>query len=93
MKDGQAIGVIMHKLTRVIYGMLKSKKSFDPEVDKKNRNKTVEQQKTGQSEQVKRQIEQEIEQIKNAPCSNRAFKKKKAELLPQTSIEEANTRS
>lgn len=93
MKDGQAIGVIMHKLTRVIYGMLKSNKSFDPEVDKKNRNNTVKQQERGQTEQEKQQIEMEVEKIKNAPCSNRTFKKKKAELLPQTPIKEVNTRS
>lgn len=93
MKDAQAIGVIMHKLTRVIFGMLKSNKPFDPEVDRKNRNKTVEQQKKGQTEQEKEQIQQEVEMIKNAPCSNRAFKKKKAELLPQTPVEEVNTRS
>jgi len=84
MKDGQAIGVIMHKLTRVIYGMLKSKKPFDPKIDKANRDKTVERQKKGQTQQEKEQIEIEVEMIKNAPCSNRALKKKKAELLPQT---------
>lgn len=93
MKDGQAIGVLMHKLTRVIYGMLKSGKSFDPAIDKKNRTNAVEQEKRGQTEQEKQQIEIEVEMIKNAPCSNRAFKKKKAELLPQTPIEEVNAGS
>lgn len=87
MKDGQAIGVIMHKLTRVICGMLKSNKPFDPKVDKRNRDNTVEQQKKEQTPQEKEQIQQEVEMIKNAPCSNRAFKKKKAELEPQTPLE------
>lgn len=93
MNDGQAIGVIMHKVTRVIYGMLKSNKSFDPQIDKQNRNRTQEQQKKGQTEQQKQQIQQEVELIKNAPCSNRSLKKKKAELLPHTPIEEVNARS
>ncbi len=93
MKDGQAIGVIMHKLTRVVYGMLKSNKPFDPKIDKGHRENTAGKEREGQTEQEKQQIQQEVEMIKNAPCSNRALKKKKAELLPQTSIEEVNTRS
>jgi transposase len=32
-----AIGVCMHKIVRIIYGMLKNNKSFDPEIDKANR--------------------------------------------------------
>lgn len=93
MKDGQAIGVIMHKLTRVIFGMLKTNKPFDPQIDKKNRSKTKERQEKAQSDQEKKHIEQQIEQIQNAPCSKRALKKKKAELLPQISEEEISTRS
>ena len=88
MNDAQAIGVIMHKLTRVIFGILKSNKPFDPQVDLNNRNKKLQQQKNKQAEQVeqeKKQILQEVEMIKNAPCSNRTFKRKKAELQPQTS--------
>lgn len=93
MNDGQTMGVIMHKVTRVIFGMLKSNKPFDPEVDKKNRKKTVVQQEKGLSDKQEEQVKQEIEQIKNAPCSRRALKKKKAELLPQISIEEISARS
>ena len=86
MKDGAAIGVIMHKLTRVIYGMLKSNKPFDPKIDKRNQDNTTEQQKKEQTQQEKEQIQQEVEMIKNAPCSNRAFKQKKAELKPQSPL-------
>ncbi|MFO8009229.1 MAG: transposase [Dehalococcoidia bacterium] len=36
-----AIGVFMHKILRIIYGMLKNNKPFDPEIDRQNRMKTV----------------------------------------------------
>ena len=35
-----AIGVCMHKICRIIYGMLKHQKPFDPAVDEQNRQKT-----------------------------------------------------
>lgn len=34
-----AIGLCMHKILRIIYGMLKHNKAFDPEIDRKNREK------------------------------------------------------
>jgi transposase len=36
MKHYQAMGVVMHKLLRIIYGVLKSKTKFDPAIDEKN---------------------------------------------------------
>ena len=38
----QALGIIMHKILRIIYGMLKSNTLYDPEIDRANRTKTVE---------------------------------------------------
>lgn len=35
-----AIGLCMHKTLRIIYGMLKNNKPFDPEIDRKNREKS-----------------------------------------------------
>lgn len=37
MEKMAAIGVCMHKILRIIYGMLKHNKAFDPEIDRKNR--------------------------------------------------------
>lgn len=91
MKDGDAIGVIMHKLTRVAYGMLKSMTPFNPEVDRKNQERSTKQQTEVQTQEAKETIEEEIETIKNAPCSNRTLKRKKAELEPQTLSTEVNT--
>lgn len=36
-----AIGCVMHKILRIVYGMLKNKQNYDPEIDKKNREKSV----------------------------------------------------
>jgi transposase len=36
-----ALGICMHKIVRVIYGMLKNKTAFDPAVDKANRNRSL----------------------------------------------------
>lgn len=38
-----AIGVCMHKILRIIYGMLKNKTAFDPEIDRNYRKRTVNQ--------------------------------------------------
>ena len=34
-----AMGAIMHKILRIIYGMLKNNTPFDPQIDLDNRNK------------------------------------------------------
>ena len=39
MEKMAAIGLCMHKILRIIYGMLKHNTKFDPEVDRKNREK------------------------------------------------------
>jgi len=44
MKHNQAIGAAMHKLLRIIYGILKTKKAFDPGVDRKNQENSKEKQ-------------------------------------------------
>ena len=44
MTHKQAAGVVMNKMLRVIYGVLKSGIAFDPEIDKKNSERAVEKQ-------------------------------------------------
>jgi transposase len=36
-----AIGVCMHKILRILYGMLKNRTPFDPQIDKNNRHRAV----------------------------------------------------
>ena len=39
MEKKAAVGLCMHKILRIIYGMLKHNKAFDPQIDRKNRQK------------------------------------------------------
>ncbi len=39
-----AVGFCMHKILRIVYGMLKSNTAYDPEIDENNRKKTQEKQ-------------------------------------------------
>lgn len=48
MKHNQAMGVVMHKLLRIIYGVLKNKKGFDITTDQKNVSCAEERQKDTQ---------------------------------------------
>jgi transposase len=41
MEKMAAIGLCMHKILRVVYGMLKSNRPFDPEIDRRNRQKPI----------------------------------------------------
>jgi transposase len=45
MEKMAAIGLCMHKILRIIYGMLKHNKAFNPEIDLKNREKVLQQKK------------------------------------------------
>jgi hypothetical protein len=49
MEKKAAVGLCMHKILRIIYGMLKHKKAFDPQIDRRNRHKKpLRQRKVGQ---------------------------------------------
>lgn len=52
MKHNQAIGAAMHKLLRIIYGILKTKKAFDAGVDRKNQE--VAKEKLNQAKETKK---------------------------------------
>jgi transposase len=43
MEKMAALGLCMHKILRIIYGMLKNNQAFDPEIDLKNRERTSKQ--------------------------------------------------
>jgi transposase len=79
----QAIGVIMHKLLRIIWGVLSSKQPYQSTVDEKNQNKKAVTSKTdGKKEEVdaKRRY-QPLEM--EAPISNKQTKKRKAHIKSQ----------
>jgi len=67
-----SLGIIMHKLLRIIYGILKNNKPFDAEIDKRNRNKI--QKETAKKVSKKRRVQSFDE---GAPISSRQNKKRK----------------
>ena len=73
MEKMAAMGLCMHKILRIIYGMLKHNKAFDPQIDLKNRQKTPpRQRKVGQDKERRYQ-----EFDSNAPISRRQKMKRK----------------
>lgn len=91
----EAAGVVMHKMLRVIYGVLKSGKPFDAAVEQTHRQQAAEKQqcKKMDSEEQKKDMEQKKERFlhfaQTAPISGRNLKTRKKQLASQTS-EEAN---
>ncbi len=77
-----AIGIIMHKIARIIYGMLKHNRKYDPAIDEKNRQSHKEKQTTDIKVDKNRRYQQPD---KKAPISKR--QKKKRQLYLQESTE------
>ncbi|MFO8164065.1 MAG: transposase [Desulfatiglandales bacterium] len=73
MEKMAAIGVCMHKILRVIYGMLKHNMAFDPEIDWKNREKSYPFSKKVRQDKNRRYQEFDAK----APISRRQNSKRK----------------
>ena len=69
MNHNQAMGAAMHKLLRIIYGVLKSKKPFDAEVDKKNQENAKEKQKLNE-ENSKEKLKEKRKSIHRYQAEN-----------------------
>lgn len=91
MKHYQAMGVVMHKLLRIIYGILKSKVAFNAEIDEKNILKAADKQ---QEKEEKIKEENKTSKLKkhrfqattvDAPISRRAEQNLKKQIASQTS--------
>ena len=68
-----ALGLCMHKIIRIIYGMLKHNTPFDPEIDQKNREKKSQSRKKFSKDKNRRYQEYD----RKAPVSRRENKKRK----------------
>lgn len=79
MKKMVAIGLCMHKILRIIYGMLKNNTPFNPAIDLANRERVNE--KSPQEKKDKKRRFQEFD--KNAPISRRQKKKREEQRLSQ----------
>lgn len=91
MKHYQAAGVVMHKLLRIIYGILKNKTKFNAETDEQNQLKAAEKQKQKEEKNKKdKKINQSKKHrfqgpTKGAPISRRAEQELKKQIASQTS--------
>jgi hypothetical protein len=95
MSKMAAIGVCMHKILRIIYGMLKNNQAFDPSIDKHNneRSKSKQQEK---KQQESANIDKSRRYQKfdaTAPISRKQNKKRKEHDLSQCEISSQSTGS
>lgn len=82
-----AIGICMHKILRILYGMLKHNAPFNPDIDIKNRQRSVRTKNDGVAENTSRRF-QDYDQ--KAPVTRRQRKKR---LERETSQSVPNTKS
>lgn len=93
MNHNQAAGVVMHKMIRMIYGILKNKKAFDAEIDKQNQQKATEKQEEKRTavkkeRRLKQQEKYRFQPVSlEAPISRRNHKARKKQIASQTSYE------
>lgn len=91
MKHYQAMGVVMHKLLRIIYGVLKNNRPYDPAIDEKNTTeaKQKKEQKEQEAAEKKSIVQQKIYRFQGqsieAPISRRAAEKRKKQAASQAS--------
>lgn len=75
-----ALGAVMHKVLRIVYGMLKNNQKFNPEYRKKD-NQSVENKK------VKPDLSRRYQKLSSeAPISRRQNKKRKEQLIFQSRL-------
>jgi transposase len=77
-----ALGVCMHKILRIVFGILKHQKEFDPEVDIQNRNKT--RMVKNKNSNLKRRFQEKSDE---APVSRRQSIKRRKRKQSQNLLE------
>lgn len=92
MKHYPAMGIVMHKLLRIIYGVLKNKTKFSAETDELNRQRSTEKQQNKEqtnkvNEKVKKQKKHRFQEVStDAPISKRAEQKIRKQIASQASV-------
>lgn len=93
MTHSQAAGIVMHKILRMIYGILKNKQLFNAETDEQNQQKATGKQKqqqatTKEEKRLKHQNKYRFQAISiDAPISRRNQQTRKKQIASQTSNE------
>jgi len=96
MNHRQAAGVVMYKTLRIIYGILKTRKPFDAQIDEQNQEKAREKQTEKKGEvkkvnKVKKEKKYRFQELSTeGPISRRNEQKRRKQIASQTS-KEANT--
>ena len=95
MSKMAAIGVCMHKILRIIYGMLKNQQPFNPLIDKQNyeRSKSKQQEKQLQENSNIDKSRRYQEFDATAPISKKQTKKRKEHDLSQCELTSQSTGS
>jgi transposase len=81
MEKMAAIGLCMHKILRIVYGMLKNKTAFDPEIDRKNRKRKTNPTKASKDKNRRCQ-----DYDPGAPISRRQRKKREERQASQSAV-------
>jgi transposase len=89
-KNYVVMGILMHKVLRMLWGMLKSNTGFNPKIDIKNQEKYHQKESTNPISIKSRRLQPLTLQ---APISRSNSKKRKAMLEPQSSTADEHTRS
>ncbi len=82
MEKMAAIGLCMHKILRIVYGMLKNNTPFNPEIDLKNRERNAEKSQKERKDKSRRYQDFDT----NAPISGRQRKKREERKLSQNAV-------
>jgi len=82
MKKMAAIGALMHKILRILFGMVKHNTPFNPEIDKRNRKTFVPVKQTGHTATSRPVYPVDSK----APVSNRQWKKRKEQEQSQNDL-------
>jgi len=99
MNHYQTMGVVMHKMLRIIFGVLKNKTPYDPAIDRQNVAKAEQKRKQAKENAllIEQQKVKKSERYKlnstDAPVSRRTAKKRKKQETSQSSQMEASTGS
>lgn len=99
MNHYQAAGVIMHKLLRIVYGILSTQTPYNPAVDRANRKKAEKNRKAHKARMAAKKQTNQLrrdrynksnlpEQVEQAPLSRRAYKKRKQAVSQSSLVEE-----
>lgn len=99
MSHYEAIGVCMHKMLRIIFGVLKNQTRYDPVIDRENVAKAAQKRKVTKEKELKldqvkkKKSERYIAAGTDAPISRREAQKRKKQEASQTSQTEVSTGS